>query len=1384
VLRANPLVATVELDRSRTAEATPSDVSYGDQWALPKIGWDQAFGVVDPAGSAVVAVLDTGVDASHPDLDGNIVAGTSFVAGSSWSTDANGHGTAMAGIVAAETNNGAGVAGVGYAGVSVMPVTVLGPDGSGSDSDIIEGVVWAADHGADVILMSFSATGYSSALQAAVDYAWSHGVVLVAAAGNDGSSANTFPAGDAGVIGVSATDQNDALAAFSNYGESVFLGAPGTSITALGGSISGTSAAAAHVAGAAGLLAAADGTASNGLIVGRLARNADAAGTAAQTGNGRLNLARALNDTSTGGIKPAGAEPGDGGPFVGPYVAVANNDGHVAPQWAPGSATTTFNVLYRVTTGGIVQHVKVTLPVDYTDITPGATAFSSGTWGAPTVSGNSVSVALTSGTGLAVGGWARIDITATTPASQNGNAAKWLLETFTNTAGTTGQQDDEPAVLVNNTTDPSATITFRDPVSGALIPTPVLEDEELATLAVRITQSGSGIKYIDLAIPTCFSPPSNITTTSSAGGNGGYTIIVTDNFLRLSGGSIPADGFLTVKFDTTPDCVSGTYVVSTSPSTNATNPPSTTNQSVSTTGGSLSIAAGLADLSITKTDSPDPVATSGTLTYTIGVTNAGPDPASAVKVVDTLPAGTTFSSATGTDWNCVHVSGTVTCNRTAGNLPVGAAPNITIVVTTPGTTGSITNSATVSSPNDNLTGNNTATATTTVGNRAISLSKTANPTTYAGAGQSITYSYVVTNTGTLALAGPVTVSDDKATVTCPNVNTVGNNNANLDPGESITCTATYVTTAADVTAKSVTNTATATVDGTNSNQATATINLRALTIDKTSVDTTYSAVGDVLDYSFKVTNSGNVTLSGPFTVADDKATNELCPATASLAPNAFITCTASYTVTQADLDAGSVTNTATASNGTTTSPSDSLTINATQVASLELTKSATPATYSAAGQIITYTFVVDNTGNVTLSGVAVSDPHCDAAPANASGDTNSDGKLDVTETWIFTCLYTVTQADVNAGSITNTATATASGPQDQQASDTDSVTIRVVIGSTSQMTNSAFQLVDDLTPWAVSDFEVLVNGQNIVVATNPGQFYYHQRATSPYSITTSWDFKLEWPCQFESQINGGQPIHAYIQYATDALDTWRPWGESNSVINTPFPSGCNQATGMPYGSGTITVNNVPAGATVWVNVHLDYAAKGDNISTLTPNPMTKPVTYRPFSSKITMRSGSVVVGTSYSETSVIGRGKKVTMAYGTLTNKSTGLAIEDTWVRISQGTSNATVLTGADGFYVLYDGQACVATDGIAGGCKNGTATLTTWNFANGSNVATTIRILGTEPTPATPTIPAAGAAPAYPTGMTSAEVKVNTWTAKNPPSYDFNVAKGSGYSRDWRFTP
>src|SRR3954447_20314742 len=355
-LRADPRVSSVEADRSRAAEATPDDSAYGDQWSLAKIGWDQVYGTA-LAGTAVVAVLDTGVDAGQPDLTGKLVAGTSLLA-TQPTTDPNGHGTEMAGIVAAGTNNGIGIAGVGYGGVKVMPITVLGADGTGRDSDVIEGLVWAADHGADVALMAFSAPGYSSALQAAVDYAWSKGVVLVAATGNDGSSAPAFPAGDRGVVGVSSTNSSDDLASSSNYGTDTFIAAPGVGIPTLsvsGGvtTVSGTSAAAAHVAGAAALLRAKDAALSNGVVVGRLARTADAAGTAAETGNGRLNLPRAFDDTSTAAVKPAGASPvGDVGPVVGADITAQTNfqSLSVGPQ-SPASITPRGSATFSVQIG-------------------------------------------------------------------------------------------------------------------------------------------------------------------------------------------------------------------------------------------------------------------------------------------------------------------------------------------------------------------------------------------------------------------------------------------------------------------------------------------------------------------------------------------------------------------------------------------------------------------------------------------------------------------------------------------------------------------------------------------------------------------------------------------------------------------------------------------------------------------------------------------------------------------------------------------------------------------------------------------------------------------------------------------------------------------------
>ena len=140
-LQAGADVVRVERDHSRDTATLPNDPSYADQWALPRIGWDSAYGSVTPSGSATVALLDTGVDASHPDLADLVVPGTNILTGSGdGESDANGHGTEVAGIVAAATGNGVGIAGVGYARVKVMPVTVLSEQGLGLDSDVRQNI--------------------------------------------------------------------------------------------------------------------------------------------------------------------------------------------------------------------------------------------------------------------------------------------------------------------------------------------------------------------------------------------------------------------------------------------------------------------------------------------------------------------------------------------------------------------------------------------------------------------------------------------------------------------------------------------------------------------------------------------------------------------------------------------------------------------------------------------------------------------------------------------------------------------------------------------------------------------------------------------------------------------------------------------------------------------------------------------------------------------------------------------------------------------------------------------------------------------------------------------------------------------------------------------
>ena len=265
--RRNSKVEYAEPNYVFNANIVPNDYYYASyQWNMPIIdapaAWDSERGDTN---NAVVAVIDTGVDLGHPDLDSKIVPGYNFAYDNSDPSDDNGHGTHVAGIIGAESNNGQGVAGVSW-GAKIMPVKVLNSWGSGYLSDVASGIIYAADNGADVINMSLGSSYNSGTLQSAVDYAYNKGVTIVAASGNGGNSTMNYPAGCNNVIGVGATDQNDIKASFSTYNSSVDVSAPGVSIasTWYRGSgysyalASGTSMATPHVAGLAALLVSED----------------------------------------------------------------------------------------------------------------------------------------------------------------------------------------------------------------------------------------------------------------------------------------------------------------------------------------------------------------------------------------------------------------------------------------------------------------------------------------------------------------------------------------------------------------------------------------------------------------------------------------------------------------------------------------------------------------------------------------------------------------------------------------------------------------------------------------------------------------------------------------------------------------------------------------------------------------------------------------------------------------------------------------------------------------------------------------------------------------------------------------------------------------------
>jgi subtilisin family serine protease len=298
-LQADPDVEFAEEDKIAKTSLIPNDPylsstgswgqPYDDLWGIKKIGAPAAWDTTTGSG-LVVAVVDTGVDYNHPDIAANVwtnpneipgngidddgngyiddLRGWNFVANNNDPMDDNGHGTHVAGTIAAVGNNGIGVIGVAW-GASVMPVKALDSGGSGYDSQLGPAIIYAANNGADVISNSWGGPGTSQTIADAVDYAHNMGAVVVAAAGNSSDNArNYFPANLPNVITVAASAPDDTLAWFSNFGSKIDVAAPGVDIlslqaagTSMGTTVSpgytrasGTSMATPHVSGIAALI--------------------------------------------------------------------------------------------------------------------------------------------------------------------------------------------------------------------------------------------------------------------------------------------------------------------------------------------------------------------------------------------------------------------------------------------------------------------------------------------------------------------------------------------------------------------------------------------------------------------------------------------------------------------------------------------------------------------------------------------------------------------------------------------------------------------------------------------------------------------------------------------------------------------------------------------------------------------------------------------------------------------------------------------------------------------------------------------------------------------------------------------------------------------------
>ncbi|MFH0775601.1 MAG: S8 family serine peptidase [bacterium] len=303
-------VVYAEPNYIRHIYALPNDTYFDNQWGLEMIEAEAGWDIEKGTEAVIIAITDTGIDYNHIDLKDKVIGSQSFVSDEPDPMDGNGHGTHVAGIAAASTNNGTGTAGVAW-GCKILAVKVLNSNGYGEDAWCVQAIKYATDYGARVINMSWGSDEPSNILKDALDYAYNKGVLLIAAAGNDGTSEKIYPGGYENVLSVAATNSNDKKAWFSNYGSWVDIAAPGQDIYSTipnnkYASFSGTSMATPFVSGLAGLLFSRYGA----ITFGSITYFSDNIG---RDDFGRINLPCAILQKNRQPTPPTLSQPADEG---------------------------------------------------------------------------------------------------------------------------------------------------------------------------------------------------------------------------------------------------------------------------------------------------------------------------------------------------------------------------------------------------------------------------------------------------------------------------------------------------------------------------------------------------------------------------------------------------------------------------------------------------------------------------------------------------------------------------------------------------------------------------------------------------------------------------------------------------------------------------------------------------------------------------------------------------------------------------------------------------------------------------------------------------------------------------------------------------------------